>query len=40
MKFAPLGKARGSSFSARARLHREGTESLATPAPEEELYKE
>jgi hypothetical protein len=38
MKFAPLTTARGSVFSARKRLQREGQEVSATPAPESELY--
>jgi hypothetical protein len=40
MKFAPLKPARGSIFSARQRLSREGTESSAAPAPESELYRD
>lgn len=39
MKFAPLEKARGSAFSARKRLQREGTETSAAPTPEDELYR-
>ena len=39
MKFAPLTPARGSMFSARHRLHREGTEASPAPAPEHELYR-
>jgi hypothetical protein len=38
MKFAPLTPARGSIFSARQRLNREGAESSPAPAPETELY--
>lgn len=38
MKFAPLTTARGSVFSARKRLQREGTEASGSPAPESELY--
>lgn len=38
MKFAPLGKARGSSFSARKRLRREGAETATAPTTESELY--
>lgn len=40
MKFAPLGKARGSAFSARKRMQREGVEGSPSPLPEEELYRE
>jgi Domain of unknown function (DUF4188) len=40
MKFAPLKPARGSIFSARQRLSREGTESSPAPAPEGELYRD
>lgn len=40
MKFAPLSPARGSLFSARQRLSREGSESSPTPAPEADLYRE
>jgi hypothetical protein len=39
MKFAPLQAARGSAFSARQRLRREGAETSPAPAPEAELYK-
>jgi hypothetical protein len=39
MRFAPLAPARGSVFSARHRLHREGTEASPAPAPEDELYR-
>lgn len=39
MKFAPLIPTRGSVFSARLRLHREGTEPSPAPAPEAELYR-
>jgi hypothetical protein len=39
MKFAPLTPARGSVFSARHRLHREGAEVSPAPAPEQELYR-
>jgi len=39
MKFAPLTPARGSVFSARHRLRREGTEASPAPAPEAELYR-
>ena len=37
MKFAPLAPARGSVFSARQRLRREGSESSPAPTPEAEL---
>jgi Domain of unknown function (DUF4188) len=40
MKFAPLSTARGSVFSARQRLSREGSESSPAPAPEADLYRE
>lgn len=40
MKFAPLSWARGSVFSARQRLSREGSESSPAPAPEADLYRE
>jgi len=40
MKFAPMEKARGSAFSARKRLRREGAETSAAPMPEDELYQE
>jgi len=40
LKFAPVNPARGSVFSARKRLQREGTEASAAPAPEAELYKD
>jgi len=40
MKFAPLSPARGSIFSARQRLKREGSESSPAPAPEADLYRE
>jgi hypothetical protein len=40
MKFAPLSSARGSLFSARQRLSREGRESSPAPAPEADLYRE
>lgn len=40
MKFAPLSSARGSVFSARQRLSREGSESSPAPAPEADLYRE
>ena len=40
MKFAPLEPARGSSFSARQRLRREGTENSPAPAPESDLYRD
>jgi hypothetical protein len=40
MKFAPLQAARGSIFSARQRLRREGSESSPAPAPETDLYRE
>jgi Domain of unknown function (DUF4188) len=40
MKFAPLSPARGSIFSARQRLNREGSESSPAPAPEADLYRE
>lgn len=39
MKFAPLQTARGSAFSSRQRLRREGAETSPAPAPETELYK-
>ena len=38
MKFAPLQPARGSAFSARHRLAREGSESSPAPAAETDLY--
>jgi Domain of unknown function (DUF4188) len=38
MKFAPLGKAQGSSFSARKRLQREGAETSPAPTTENDLY--
>jgi hypothetical protein len=38
MKFAPVQAARGSVFSSRQRLRREGVESSPAPAPEAELY--
>jgi hypothetical protein len=40
MKFAPLTPARGSIFSARQRLNREGSESSPAPAAEGELYRD
>lgn len=40
MKFAPLHPARGSIFSARQRLGREGSESSPAPAPEADLYRD
>jgi hypothetical protein len=40
MKFAPLKPARGSIFSARQRLSREGTESSPAPAAEGEIYRD
>ena len=40
MKFAPLTPARGSIFSARQRLSREGAESSSAPAPESEIYRD
>jgi len=40
MKFAPLSQARGSVFSARQRLAREGSESSPAPAPESGLYRD
>ncbi len=40
MKFAPLKPARGSIFSARQRLGREGAESSPAPAPESEIYRD
>jgi Domain of unknown function (DUF4188) len=40
MKFAPLSSARGSVFSARQRLSREGSESSPAPASEADLYRE
>jgi fumigallin biosynthesis monooxygenase-like protein len=40
MTFAPLSPARGSVFSARQRLRREGSESSPGPAPEADLYRE
>lgn len=40
MEFAPLSPARGSVFSARQRLAREGSESSPAPSPEAELYRE
>ncbi len=39
MRFAPLQAARGSAFSSRQRLRREGAETSPAPAPETELYK-
>jgi hypothetical protein len=39
MKFAPVSPARGSVFSARQRLAREGSESSPAPSPEAELYR-
>jgi Domain of unknown function (DUF4188) len=39
MKFAPLQAARGSVFSSRQRLRREGAEGSPSPAPETEYYK-
>ena len=39
MRFAPLSPARGSVFSARQRLAREGSESSPAPSPEAELYR-
>jgi len=39
MKFAPLTPARGSIFSARHRLQREGAEASPAPATEAELYR-
>ena len=39
MKFAPLTIARGSVFSARRRLHREGAEASPAPTPEADLYR-
>ena len=38
MKFAALGRAQGSSFSARKRLQREGAEASPAPATENDLY--
>ena len=40
MKFAPLSPARGSVFSARQRLSREGSDSSPAPMPEADLYRE
>ncbi len=40
MKFAPLQPARGSIFSARQRLRREGAESSPAPASEADLYRD
>jgi Domain of unknown function (DUF4188) len=40
MKFAPLSSARGSVFSARQRLSREGSVSSPAPASEADLYRE
>jgi hypothetical protein len=40
MKFAPLLPARGSVFSARQRLSREGSDSSPAPLPEADLYRE
>ena len=40
MKFAPLVKARGSIFSARQRLRREGVESSPGPMPESEFNRD
>lgn len=40
MKFAPLSAARGSSFSARRRLQREGAEAPGVPTSESELYRD
>jgi len=40
MKFAPLSPARDSTFSARQRLSRAGSESSPAPAPEADLYRE
>ena len=40
MKFAALQPARGSIFSARQRLGREGSESSPTPTPETDLYRD
>jgi hypothetical protein len=40
MKFAPLSPARGSVFSARQRLSREGSDSSPAPTPEADLYRE
>jgi hypothetical protein len=40
MKFAPLEKARGSAFSARKRLQREGAEATPAPSSEQELYRD
>jgi hypothetical protein len=39
MKFAPLQIARGSMFSARQRLQREGAAESPAPAPESDLYQ-
>ena len=39
MKFAPLQPARGSIFSARQRLRREGAEASPAPATEADLYQ-
>ena len=39
MQFAPLAAARGSVFSARQRLNREGAETAPGVVPEGELYK-
>ena len=40
MRFARVLPARGTSFSARKRLQREGTESSPAPAGESELYRD
>jgi hypothetical protein len=40
MKFAPLAKARGSVFSARKRLQREGVDSSSSPMSEAEFYQD
>ena len=40
MKFALLSPARGSVFSARQRLSREGSDSSPAPTPEADLYRE
>jgi hypothetical protein len=38
MRFAPLQPARGSMFSARHRLRRDGDETVPTPVPEAAIY--
>jgi hypothetical protein len=40
MKFAPLSTARGSVFSSRQWLSREGSENSPAPAPEADLYRD